>query len=177
MQLQGYLSEMSKGLYLDLNYYFQVEILLPTPQLKNAHVGIGTKMLNQDTRVQSKAQEIFISTWTWLCLLRAKPEIGSSLPPDHAPQSYLRSTGFVNTAQGGPHLHGWATSSTQPGLQGWQVWTYQLLQVCIIGADAIKASIPYSVPLEPPALSANFLRFKKVYDAIPQAGPVAIPHN
>ena len=63
------------------------------------------------------------------------------------------------------------------GLQGCQVWTSQLLQVCIIRADAIKASILYSVPLEPPALSANFLRFKKVCDATPQAGPGAIPHN
>ena len=62
MQLQGYLLEMSKGLCLDLNYYFQVGILLLTPQLKNANMGIGTKTLSQDTRVQSKTQEIFIST-------------------------------------------------------------------------------------------------------------------
>lgn len=62
MQLQGYLLEMSKGLYLDLNDYSQVGILLLTPQLKNANMGIGTKTLNQDTRVQSKTQEIFIST-------------------------------------------------------------------------------------------------------------------
>ena len=62
MQLQGYLLEMSKGLYLDLNDYSQIGILLLTPQLKNANMGIGTKTLNQDTRVQSKTQEIFIST-------------------------------------------------------------------------------------------------------------------
>ena len=62
MQLQGYLLEMSKGLYLDLNDYSQVGILLLTPQLKNANMGLGTKTLNQDTRVQSKTQEIFIST-------------------------------------------------------------------------------------------------------------------
>ena len=62
MQLQGYLLEMSKGLYLALNDYSQVGILLLTPQLKNANMGIGTKTLNQDTRVQSKTQEIFIST-------------------------------------------------------------------------------------------------------------------
>lgn len=62
MQLQGYLLEMSKGLCLDLNYYFQVGILLLTPQLKNANMGIGTKTMNQDPRVQSKTQEIFIST-------------------------------------------------------------------------------------------------------------------
>ena len=62
MQLQGYLSEISKALFLDLKYYFHVGIVLLTPQLKSANMGVGSKTMNQHMRVQGKTQEIFINT-------------------------------------------------------------------------------------------------------------------
>lgn len=77
MQLQGTSLEMSKGLYLDLNYYFQVGILLLTPQLKMQTWALVLKRLNQDTRVQSKAQEVFITHEHECVFLGLNPEIGS----------------------------------------------------------------------------------------------------
>lgn len=146
--------------------------------------------MNQDTRVQSKTQEIFIKAHEHECVflglnlgsgssrifVRGRSIAGfSSL--DHAPQELPEVHWLCKDCSGRTHLHCWATSSTQPGLQGCQVWTYQLLQVCIIRADAIKASILY---FSPPARLLllwvqNFLTFKKVCDATPQTGPGQFP--
>lgn len=106
-----------------------------------------------------------------------KAHVWGPLRQDYAPQSYLGSTSSVKTAQVGPHLNCWTTSTTQPGPQGCWVWTHQLLQVCIIRADPVKAPILYSVPLGPPALELKLSQIKRVCDATPQAGPGTTPYN